>query len=171
MIVTDNKDENRGFKVTFPDTTTLQPVNCTDDDEAAGKLVFKSIEGTMVYPLGSPVATITTDENGIATTPNLPLGKYYIQEVKSGNGHVNSSQWREFELKYADQYTPLIWDEATLDNAAVSVKIDLSKLFETAYKSKEYQPGGGAVFGIFSAEEITAKTKTEKKIDTKKIGS
>ncbi len=171
VIVTDNKDETLGFKVTFPDTTTLQPVNCTDDNEDAGKLVFKSIEGTMVYPLGSPVATITTDENGIATTPNLPLGKYYIQEVKSGNGHVNSSQWREFELKYADQYTPLIWDEATLDNAAVSVKIDLSKLFETAYKSKEYQPGGGAVFGIFSAEEITAKTKTEKKIDTKKIGS
>lgn len=171
VIVTDNKDENLGFKVTYPDTTTLQPINCTDDGEEAGKLVFKSIEGTMVYPLGSPVATITTDENGIATTPNLPLGKYYVQEVKSGNGHVNSSEWREFELKYADQYTPLIWDEATLDNSAVSVKVDLSKLFETSYKSKEYQPGAGAVFGIFSAEEITAKTKTEKKIDTKKIGS
>ena len=80
-----------------------------------------------MHPIGSPVCTIATDENGIATTPNLPLGKYYIQEVKSGNGHVNSGQWREFNLTYKDQYTPLVWDLAELDNEAVSVKIDLTK--------------------------------------------
>lgn len=168
-IVSNNQDEGKGFKVTYPDTTTLQPVKGTDDGKDAGKLIFTSIEGTMMHPIGSPVCTITTDENGIATTPNLPLGKYYIQEVKSGNGHVNSGQWREFNLTYKDQYTPLVWDLAELDNEAVSVKIDLTKLLETGYKTKEYQPGGGAVFGVFTAEKMTAKTKTEKKIDRKSI--
>lgn len=168
-MVSDNKAENKGFKVTYPDTTTMQPVIGTDEGKDAGKLIFTSVEGTMMHPMGSPVATITTDENGIATTPNLPLGKYYIQEVTSGHGHVNNGQWKEFNLTYKDQYTPLIWDEATMDNEAVSVKIDLQKLLETAYGSKDYQPGGGAVFGVFSAEKITAKTKTDKKVDKKTI--
>ncbi|WP_161907957.1 SpaA isopeptide-forming pilin-related protein [Emergencia sp. 1XD21-10] len=168
-IVSDNEDEEKGFKVTYPDSTVLRPVNCVDEGKDAGKLMFVSTEGTMMHPIGSPVATITTDENGIATTPNLPLGKYYIQEVKSGNGHVNNGQWREFNLTYKDQYTPLVWDEATLDNEAVAVKIDLQKLLETGYETGEYQPGGGAVFGIFTADEIEAVTKTEKKIDKKKI--
>ncbi|MGF6376701.1 hypothetical protein M2140_001779 [Clostridiales Family XIII bacterium PM5-7] len=168
-IISDNKDKDKGFKVTYPDTTTMQPVIGIDDKKDAGKLIFTSIEGTMMYPMGSPVATITTDENGIATTPNLPLGKYWIQEVTSGKGHVNGGEWKEFNLTYADQYTPLIWGEASLDNDAVSVKIDLQKLLESAYESGEYYAGGGAVFGVFSAEEITATTKTEKKVDTKTI--
>lgn len=168
-MVSDNKAENKGFKVTYPDTTTMEPIIGTDEGKDAGKLIFTSVEGTMMHPMGSPVATITTGENGIATTPNLPLGKYYIQEVTSGHGHVNNGQWKEFNLTYKDQYTPLIWDEATMDNEAVSVKIDLTKLLETAYGSKEYQPGGGAVFGVFSGEKITAATKTEKKINKKTI--
>ncbi|MEY8369881.1 prealbumin-like fold domain-containing protein [Anaerovoracaceae bacterium 42-11] len=122
------------------------------------------IEGSiLLISIGSPVATIKTDENGIATTPNLPLGKYFIQEVESGNGHINNGQWRVFELKYKDQYTPLIWDEAELSNQAVPVKIDLEKLFETAYESGQYQPGSGAFFGIFSGEEISAKINSDKK--------
>ena len=168
-IVSNNEDEEKGFKVTYPDSTVLQPVNGTDEGKDVGKLLFTSIEGTMVHPIGSPVATITTDENGIATTPNLPLGKYYIQEVKSGNGHINNGEWREFNLTYKDQYTPIIWDEATLDNEAVSVKIDLQKLLETGYESGKYQPGGGAVFGVFTADMIEAVTKTDKEITTKRI--
>lgn len=168
-LVSNNADEEKGFKVTYPDTTTMQPLTCTDEGKDAGKLIFISVEGTMVYPIGSPVATITTDENGVATTPNLPLGKYYVQEVKSGNGHVNNGQWREFDLTYKDQYTPLVWNEADFDNEAVSVKIDLTKLLETGYNTKNYEPGGGAVFGVFTGEEITATTKTDKKIDRKSI--
>ncbi|MEG2529989.1 MAG: prealbumin-like fold domain-containing protein, partial [Anaerovoracaceae bacterium] len=168
-IATNSKDAKTGFKVTYPDTTQLIPTLGTDEGKEVGKLLFASTEATMVYPIGNPVATITTNEKGIATTPNLPLGKYYIHEESSAIGHVNSGQWKEFNLKYKDQYTPLIWDKATFDNEAVSVKIDLTKLYETGYMTKAYEPGSGAVFGVYSAEKITANTTTDKRIDKKTI--
>lgn len=63
----------------------------------------------------------------------------------------------------------MIWDTASYENDAVSVKIDLEKLFETAYESKKYEAGSGAVFGIYTAEEIKGTTATEKKVDQKTI--
>lgn len=166
-IVSNNEDANKGFKITYPDTTECVPVISEGGDKA--KLLFESVDDTMVYPIGSPVETITTGLDGIATSSNLPLGEYWVREISSAAGHVNSGQWKKFTLEYKDQYTPLIWDTATFENKAVNVKIDLEKLFETAYESKEYQTGNGAVFGIYTAEKITADTATEKKVDKKSI--
>lgn len=166
-IVSDNVDAAKGFKITYPDTTVAVPV-VTDGGKGA-KLTFESIDDTMVYPIGKPVETITTNLKGIAESSPLPLGEYWVREVSSATGHVNKGEWKKFVLDYKDQYTPLVWDTAYYENEAVSVKIDLEKLFETAYESKKYEPGSGAVFGIYTAEAIKGSTASEKKVDKKEV--
>lgn len=166
-IVSGNADPDKGFKITYPDTTTAVPV-ITDEGKSA-KLTFTSCDDTLVYPTGKPIEVITTNLKGIATSSELPLGEYWVREISSTNGHVNKGQWQKMTLEYKDQYTPLIWDTASYENEAVSVKIDLEKLFETSYESKKYEAGSGAVFGIYTAEEIKAVTDTEKKVDKKNI--
>ena len=168
-IVTNNTDYDKGFKVTYPDTTTAVPM-VTDGGEGAD-LRFASIDDTMVYPIGKPVEVITTNLKGIAESSPLPLGEYWVREVSSAAGHVNKGQWQKMILEYKDQYTPLVWDTGKYENDAVSVKIDLEKLFETKYESGEYVPGDGAVFGIYTAEEIKGTTKSDKKVDKKAIPS
>ena len=166
-ITSNNANSEKGFRITYPDTTTAVPV-VTDKGEG-GQLLFTSCDDSMIYPIGSPVETITTNLKGVATSSNLPLGEYWVREVSSTNGHVNKGEWKKFVLGYEDQYTPLVWDTASYENEAVSVKIDLEKLFETEYGSKKYEAGSGAVFGIYTAEEIAAVTDTEKDVDEKII--
>lgn len=166
-IVSNNKDYDKGFKVTYPDTTTVVPM-VTDNGEGAD-LRFASIDDTMVYPIGSPVEIITTNLKGIAESSPLPLGDYWVREISSAVGHVNKGEWQKMTLDYKDQYTPLVWDTGKYENDAVSVKIDLEKLFETKYESGEYVPGSGAVFGIYTAEEIKGTTDSEKKVDKKTL--
>lgn len=166
-ICTNNEDPAKGFKVTYPDTTTAVPVVLEGGESA--KLTFTSCDDTMVYPIGSPIEVITTNAKGIAESSPLPLGEYWVREISSTNGHVNKGEWKKFTLEYKDQYTPLVWDTAKYENEAVSVKIDLEKLFETAYESKKYEAGSGAVFGIYTAEPIKGTVDSEKKIDKKTI--
>lgn len=166
-IVTNNTDYDKGFKVTYPDTTTAVPM-VTDGGEGAD-LRFASIDDTMVYPIGKPVEVITTNLKGIAESSPLPLGEYWVREISSAQGHVNKGEWQKMTLEYKDQYTPLVWDTGVYENDAVSVKIDLEKLFETKYESGEYVPGDGAVFGIYTAEEVKGTVKSDKKFDKKAI--
>ena len=166
-IVSNNTDDDKEFKITYPDTTTAVPM-VTDGGEGAD-LRFASIDDTMVYPIGSPVEIITTNLKGIAESSPLPLGDYWVREVSSAAGHVNKGEWQKMTLEYKDQYTPLVWDTGVYENDAVSVKIDLEKLFETKYESGEYVPGDGAVFGIYTGEEIRGTTKSDKKVDRKAI--
>lgn len=151
-IVSDSAEYDRGFKVTYPDSGTAVPM--VTDNGAGADLRFASVDDTMVYPLGKPVEIITTGDDGRAESGLLPLGDYWVREVSSAAGHINAGKWQKMTVTYENQYTPLLWDSVRFDNEAVSVRIDLEKLFEKAYGSGEYEPGSGAVFGIYTAEAI-----------------
>jgi len=54
------------------------------------------------------VATIITDENGIAKVENLPVGKYYVKEVATAHGYV--LDWRDSICRFklcGSEYTKL----------------------------------------------------------------
>ncbi len=146
--IVSNGDEASGFTVVYPDSTRAVPTL----QEGTGRLIFTAVDDTLIYPIGSPVRTVTTDEQGNAVMENLPLGKYYVRETASVSGQVNRGEWKAFELLYQDQSTPVVWHSETFTNEAVEVKIDLSKLFQASAGSSEYVSGSGAVFGIYTAE-------------------
>lgn len=165
-IVTEREAE-KAFKVIYPDTTEMKTGVSGDGTEAV--LSFTSADDTMIYPVGKPAATVVSNEAGIAESDPLPLGEYWVREVSSSAGHVNTGQWKKMSVNYKNQYTPVIWDSKTFQNEAVSVKIDLEKLFETGYQSGLYRVGSGAVFGIFTAEEMKGSGAVSEKADTVKI--
>ncbi len=148
-IFSDGKADS-GFVITYPDSTQAVPVL----GENAGELRFTGTDDTLIYPMGSPIKTVTTDEQGTAVIENLPLGKYYVREISSVSGQVNRGEWKPFELLYQDQSTPIVWQSGTFENEAVEVKVDVSKLFQSFPGSEEYVSGSGAIFGIYTAEEI-----------------
>lgn len=122
-----------------------------------GNLQFRSIYKTMRYPLSDLVEEITTDERGIATSSLLPLGEYVIRELDAPDGFVASNATYPFKLEYKDQFTPLIWASAEVDNGAVSVQLDITKGFQKALNSTEYEAKAGAVFGVYAYNAITAQ--------------
>ena len=58
--------------------------------EVYAKEDIKAADGVSddYYKADELVATITTDESGIATLDNLPLGIYYVKEVATAHGYV-----------------------------------------------------------------------------------
>lgn len=150
------------MKITFADGYTMTMfADTAESGNGVGVIVLDNLYKTSRASLGQLVDTITTDEQGKAASKLLPLGKYIVKEIKAPNGYVTDGNVYEAELVYKDQFTPLVWESLNLQNEYFTVEIDLEKIFETAYKTKDYQPSGGAVFGLYNAEELEGASSSE----------
>ena len=73
-------------------------------------------DGTVRATQGEIVATITTDENGRATTPELYLGTYTVYEAKATDGFALDTEEKTVVLDYAGQDVALYdHEEAVTD--------------------------------------------------------
>lgn len=114
------------------------------------------------------VATILTDETGVAVLDKLPLGTYYVVEVGAGDGDfLLSKTVTDVALEYEGQEVAVVINDSTkYENARQKVKLTVTKKsrFEDEYKhlnTGEKVPEEekdialpGAVFGLFNAEDI-----------------
>lgn len=155
-IISD-RGENEAVEITYSDGYTGR-FYCGEaaSGRGVGVIELSSVYKTGRYSTSDLVEVITTDENGLATSKELPLGKYIVREITAPAGFVTDSEGREVDLKYKDQFTPLVWETKTIKNEAVSVEIELEKVFETAYESGLFNPSDGAKFGIYTNEKISA---------------
>lgn len=155
-IISD-KGENEAVEITYSDGYTGK-FYCgkAASGNGVGVIELSSVYKTTRYSTSDLVEVITTDENGLATSKELPLGKYIVREITAPAGFITDAEGREVELKYKDQFTPLVWETKTIKNEAVSVEIELEKVFETAYESGVFNPSDGAKFGIYTNEKISA---------------
>jgi len=60
-------------------------------------------DGTLRYANGEVVDTVTTDENGLAKSKELYLGRYTVVEITAPEGMVINKEAHEVELTYAGQ--------------------------------------------------------------------
>lgn len=107
---------------------------------------------------GTVVATIVSDENGIAETPLLPFGTYTVQETKTVAGYDLDSSIHTVTIAYKDQNTPIVYAEIEANNKRIpgSVKIKkVSEFFDTTTMTFKTGPLEGAVFGLYTAENIS----------------
>lgn len=89
------------------------------------------------------MATIVTDDNGIASIEELPLGKYYLVETETIEGFVLDSTPIEADLSYVDQDTEVVYAGMDVTNERQKVKITVVKTDSETKKHLE-----GAVFGL-----------------------
>ena len=157
-IVSDQSmaDGDGPFEITYADGYQAKIYKAeSDQGNDLGIMLLDGIYKTSTAALSDLIETITTGEDGKAVSSALPLGKYIIRELSAPNGYIADTEhsW-EVNLQYKDQYTPLVWDSIKARNDYVNVELDLSKVFETGHDTKQYLPGGGAVFGIYNAAPI-----------------
>ena len=71
--------------------------------------------------------TLVTDKNGYAELENLKLGKYKLKELESSNNNLLDTKVYEFELKYKDQYTPIIIKTFDFENHLAKGTLEFTK--------------------------------------------
>lgn len=116
------------------------------------------------YKADELVATITTDETGIAKLSNLPLGKYYVKEVGTAHGYVLDSEIRHVDLSYVDQNTPVVTYNDDWQNHRQRVVINLVKKEKDQDRVLE-----GGVFGLYAKEDIKSSTTGKVLIEADEI--
>lgn len=117
-----------------------------------------TLDGTVRYDQGSLVDTITTDDDGVAKSKELYLGKYTVIEKTAPNGYVHNAAKYDAELTYAGQNVSVTSTDISVYNDrqkfAVSLKkeMDEDKTFNLG-KNNEIS---SVQFGIFANEDIKA---------------
>lgn len=85
-----------------------------------------SADGTLIFKNKELVGTYKT-KDGYFKISNLYLGKYCLIETATANNHVIDSTKHCFELKYKDQYTPIVSLDFTFKNYLEKGTIDFTK--------------------------------------------
>ncbi len=121
-------------------------------------------DGKVWYRENELVQTITTTDSGADMSMELPLGRYYLLEVKAPEGYILADTPYEVELAYVDDKTPVVEVTVQASNAYLPAEISLAKVKEvmqavtesdgTTVQSITTAPGEGCVFGLFNASDI-----------------
>ena len=127
-------------------------VYAAEDIYTADHQVDENGNRTLYYAKDALVAEITTDDEGFAYVKNLPLGEYYVKESEAPEGFVHNENSEKAVFVYADQNTPVVFDQVSFTNERQKVSISVEK--------QDADNGNvvpGAVFGIYNAEDIINK--------------
>lgn len=101
------------------------------------------------YEKDDLVATLTTDQDGLAVINNLPLGSYYLKETVAGEHFVLNSEMKEFTLTPEDDTQAVIYEGVTYKNERQKIEVTIEKKDSVSGEALE-----GVIFGLYAAEEI-----------------
>lgn len=116
---------------------------------AACDIVSADGLGEVYYLTDELVATIETDENGVASLCNLPLGKYYLIETATADGYVINTERIEVDLSYIDQNTEVVSKEINVINDRQKISVSVIK---KSAEDNSVLPG--ATFGLYATDDI-----------------
>lgn len=117
-----------------------------------------TLDGTVRYEQGTLVDTITTDDDGVAKSKELYLGKYTVIEKTAPNGYVHNTAKYDAELTYAGQNVSVTSTELSVYNDRQKISVSLKKIMAN---DKTFGIGNNGEitsvrFGIYADEDIKA---------------
>ena len=117
-----------------------------------------TLDGTVRYEQGTLVDTITTDDDGVAKSKELYLGKYTVIEKTAPNGYVHNAAKYDAELTYAGQNVSVTSTDISVYNERQKVSVSLKKEME---EDKTFNLGknneiSSVQFGVYANEDIKA---------------
>ena len=117
-----------------------------------------TLDGTVRYDQGSLVDTITTDDDGVAKSKELYLGKYTVIEKTAPNGYVHNAAKYDAELTYAGQNVSVTSTDLSVYNDRQKVAVSLKKEMD---EDKTFSIGNNGEitsvrFGVYADEDIKA---------------
>lgn len=102
-------------------------VNLTDKGYEYTTEVLEGIKFGLYTKDGEKVMEGLTDENGILTFENIDLGEYYVKELSTLDGYILDTEKHNINLKYKDQYTPVIEYQTYITNRLPKGTLEFSK--------------------------------------------
>lgn len=117
-----------------------------------------TLDGTVRYEQGTLVDTVTTDNDGVAKSKELYLGKYTVIEKTAPNGYVHNGTKYDVELTYAGQNVSVTSTDISVYNERQKVSVSLKKIMA---EDKTFGIGNNGEitsvrFGIYADEDIKA---------------
>ena len=117
-----------------------------------------TLDGTVRYEQGTLVDTVTTDDDGVAKSKELYLGKYTVIEKTAPNGYVHNAVKYDAELTYAGQNVSVTSTDLSVYNERQKVSVSLKKIMA---EDKTFGIGNNGEitsvrFGIYAGEDIKA---------------
>ena len=117
-----------------------------------------TLDGTVRYEQGTLVDTITTDDDGVAKSKELYLGKYTVIEKTAPNGYVHNAAKYDAELTYAGQNVSVTSTDISVYNERQKVAVSLKKEMD---EDKTFNLGknneiSSVQFGVYANEDIKA---------------
>lgn len=149
--VTSVTDEETNTTTFTPNYQTGNLKNASFDIVADGDIITP--DGTLRYRDGEIVTTLTTGDDGTATSDELYLGNYIIRESQAPDGYNIS--FDEIKVTLSSDYTFVTTDP--IENVRNKVNVKLSKEMEAdplglVDAKNEIKH---VAFGIFAEEKIT----------------
>ena len=119
-------------------------------------------DGTVRVKKDTLVDTITTEQNGTATSNELYLGKYRVVETVAPNGTVLNKTVNHIELTYSGQNEKVTSTSTSFTNDRQKVIIDLTKILE---QNEKFNIGSNdeilnVSFGLYADEDLKASNGT-----------
>lgn len=117
-----------------------------------------TLDGTVRYEQGALVDTVTTDDDGVAKSKELYLGKYTVIEKTAPNGYVHNTAKYDAELTYAGQNVSVTSTDLSVYNDRQKVSVSLKKIMA---EDKKFSIGNNGEitsvrFGVYAGEDIKA---------------
>lgn len=117
-----------------------------------------TLDGTVRYEQGALVDTVTTDDDGIAKSKELYLGKYTVIEKTAPNGYIHNTAKYDAELTYAGQNVSVTSTDLSVYNDRQKVAVSLKKEMD---EDKTFNFGKNneisfVQFGIYANEDVKA---------------
>ena len=117
-----------------------------------------TLDGTVRYEQGTLVDTVTTDNDGVAKSKELYLGKYTVIEKTAPNGYVHNAAKYDAELTYAGQNVFVTSTDLSVYNDRQKISVSLKKIMAN---DKTFGIGNNGEitsvrFGIYADEDIKA---------------
>ena len=117
-----------------------------------------TLDGTVRYEQGILVDTVTTDDDGVAKSKELYLGKYTVIEKTAPSGFVHNSTKYDVELTYAGQNISVTSTDLSVYNERQKVSVSLKKIMA---EDKTFGIGNNGEitsvrFGIYAGDDIKA---------------
>ena len=102
-----------------------------------------------IYKKDEVIQVLTTDKDGYAETAKLPLGKYRVKEIYVPGGIYLDQEEIEVELKYADDDTEIVYENADFYDRRQQIEVSVYKYDKLTDKAI-----GGVEVSLYANRDI-----------------
>lgn len=162
--VTFKNNEPTGQIKVYKISTNNDKIAGAEFEIKANEDIYNVAKTKKYYSKGDVVAKIISNNNGIATISDLPLGKYIVYETKAPKGYLLNETIFNANIEYVNSTTPVVElrIEGVINTEPTGVIEIIKRDSETGNIAQGDATLENAVYKVYANEDIYNVAKTKK---------